>query len=505
MRKTRRTIEIIVAVIAVVASGGIAGAQGFMGTIHHGAYSGPEVVARALLEPAGAAEGWGRIAVSDRTEDGMVVRHASVLVFGLDPDSAYTAVIDGEVLIAFETDLSGSAELVLGPHAPAGPVPEAIPATDQLIDAAVVDGSGAVVLQGGFTIFEPHQPDAGVVAYRETIPLIDVSGGMAQGMAGVERSADGTESFETRAMGLEAGEQYRVVVDGVGVAILTADSMGYAEIELFSDSEDAPLPTSMQPVDAIGQVAWENAGSGEVLLSGSFTGDPNGGNGSGDDGGNGNGGDGGGNGSMGEEIHGRVAGFFGQGFLLQTGIMVVEVVVDEETVFENFSDLGELVIGTMVEVTGTIEGNQVLAETVAVIGGGHDGGSGDGSGDHGGGNGDHDGSGSQTATVMGIVVGWTFDGFVIQNDTASIEVVVTAETVFEGFADGAGIMIGQTVRVTGSWDGDSLIAAEVELAGSGSGGDDGGGSDGSGGSDDGDGGSGDHDGGSGGDGWGGWF
>ena len=257
MKKTTNTIMVIAAIIAVAGFGGVAGAQGAMGTIHQSAYSGPETIARALLEPAGAAEGWGRISISDRSDDGTIERHASVLVYGLDPESPYSAIVDGQVLAAFQTDPSGSAEFCLAPNAPAGPVPEAIPPTDQLIEAAVVDENGAVALQGGFTIFEPHSPNADVVVYRETIPLLDVTGGMAQGMARVERTADGVESFESRAMGLEPGAQYEVVVDGVGVAILTADSMGYAAIELASDSEDSPLPASMQPVDGIGQVAWE--------------------------------------------------------------------------------------------------------------------------------------------------------------------------------------------------------------------------------------------------------
>jgi hypothetical protein len=266
-------------------------------------------VALAGLEPVGAAEGWGRVAVSDMVLEVGLQRHLTARLFGLAAEAEYTLVIDGVTVASVVTDGDGDACLRMGSISDElPPVPDALPPAAELEVAVLVDASGAPTLEGEFVI-RNHGGDGGMV-YVERIRLEEANSSGSCGMARVARTESDVQSFVTHAGRLQAGVAYEVFVDSVLAGAVTADAVGHAALRL--STEDGSLPEGLQPVEDLRLVEWVDEGS-VVVLSGSFTGDGftggerqgdgDGAGGSGDrggdgggDGGHGDGGQGGGGG-----------------------------------------------------------------------------------------------------------------------------------------------------------------------------------------------------------------
>ncbi len=462
MKRTMINLVLVGALMVAVS----AGAQGLMGMIQQAEHAGPDAIAAAILSPVGAVDGWGRIGVMDENTSEGVRREARIMVFGLDPETTYTALADGVELATFVTDATGTAFIRLEDGDDGyDPVPADLPPAEELVSALVVDASGAAVLEGDFTVFTPGS-GPGSWVYRETIPLLDMTGGFAHGMARVERDADDSQEFSTRAAGLEPGTQYQIVVDGILAGVVTAGPLGYAELELRAPDDENPLPDTLQPVEDLRLVEWQLL-DGSVVLSGSFTGTQDGGGHDGDGDGSGGGHDGDGGAMV--SLHGMIAGFVEGGFLLQNGMGVVTVQVTDSTEFDGFSSLDELAVGMGVEVDGDLQGDVVVATRVELMdgdgsGGGHDG-DGDGSG------GGHDGDGGAMVSLHGMIAGFVEGGFLLQNGMGVVTVQVTDSTEFDGFSSLDELAVGMGVEVDGEPQGDLVVATRIEIMdGSGGGG-----------------------------------
>jgi len=353
----------VIAVAGLCAAGlaGQAWASGHARSVIRAQRASARTVALASLQATDGSGAWGRLRVADIQTNGQTVRRLSSFVFGLEPRRSYSLEIDGLLVTSWQTGPSGIGEVELTSPGEHAAVPDALPPADVLVEASVLDGDGTVVLQGTFAIFTGqvgwHEP-----AYEEVITLVDETGIGAMGMARVEHEADGEQKLETRAAGLEPGQEYAIVVDGETAGVVTADPVGQAGLILSTESDDHPLPAALQPVEDIRDVQWLDAG-GTVILSGTFTGSP------------------GGNGDQGQgmmSVEGTVASLTGSGFVVDSGGGSIEVVVTPETVFEDGLSLADIAVGDSVEVKGTFDGSALTAVKVEVKNGG-EGSGGDGS------------------------------------------------------------------------------------------------------------------------------
>ncbi len=384
----------------------------------------PEAKAIAALTPVGAATGWGRVKVEDRTEsDGTLEREVTAELFAMDPSSVYTVMADDVVLGQVTTDAQGWAVLKLeSPSDEHPPVPDGLPLVADLVSAAVTDASEAFVLEGSFIQVGDPWDDDGEMKYEEKIVLEDVTGIGVAGIAKVERKGMKQE-FETRANGLIPGESYTILVNAFVAGVVTADAVGQGRLSLEYPDDENPLPEEMMPVEDLRQVEWQDA-AGEILLSGTFTGVPD------DDDDRGHG------------FTGLITELTADGFTLEAGMGSYQVVVTDETVFEDFSDLSELSVGDMVEVEGTLDGDTIAATRIELKG--HD-------------DGDMD-------SYNGQITALAADGFTLVNGMGTWEIVVDDATVYEDVSGLEGLSVGDMVEVEGTVQEDgSILAARVEL------------------------------------------
>jgi len=258
--------------------------------------------AAAALTAVGAAAGWGRIKVEDKLRDSVAKREVEVDLFDMDPMVTFLIEADGVFLGFITTDASGWGSLKLetddNSHLP---VPSELRPAGELVSASVRDESDAFVLEGSFVGFADGEDDTTI--HEEKISLSDVLGTGAAGVAKVEREADGTQEFDTRATGLIPAASYSILIDGFAAGMRTADSVGQARLKLESPDDEDPLPSALQPVEDLRVVEWYD-GEGFLVLAGAFNGisndddgDDNGGNSGSDDGGNSGSDDGGNSGS----------------------------------------------------------------------------------------------------------------------------------------------------------------------------------------------------------------
>ncbi len=427
-QKVLNTAILIALMVAGIAVN--AGAGGRTRAVRHAQRATPAGVAIAALSPVGAAEGWGRIQAADISDGQQIVRRSvTVQLFGLEPSSEYTVNIDEVVLGQVYTDSRGWARLMLGlPGDRFPPVPAELPPAAELQSAVVTDASGAFVLEGSFVLVGDGW--MGRPEYVERILLDDVAGTGARGIAKVESEGDGDQSFDSRATGLIPGDQYTIIVDGYAAGLVTADAVGQARLHLEAGDAENPLPPELQPVQDIRQVEWRDA-AGDAVLSGSFTGTPD-------------------NGGDHRFYAGPITEMVANGFTLITEMGPFKVIIDENTVFENFASLDDLAIGDIVKVEGSLDGDTITASKVELM--------------------DHNDGGGDMDTFGGPITAIAADGFSIQNGMGSYQVVITPDTIFENFASLDDLAVGDIVKVEGSLDGDTITAATIELENHGGGG-----------------------------------
>ncbi len=308
--------------IALLLAAGVSaadqGAQAMQGVQQHNRYGdehqamADHVSARAALEPIGMVEGWGHAMVRDQiTTAGDVRRLVGLRVVGLDPETEYTATVTGTEglddaefnLGSLITDENGDGLLRLGwPETVFPPVPGDIPPAEVLVLARVYDLSQALALEGEFSVDWVGGSGPCELVYVERIVLTPTDDPRLKGVAKVTRTEDDVEIFESRACRLEPESAYQVLVDGIVAAVVTTDGVGHGELVLSSG--DGSLPAELQPIEDLRIVEWATS-DGQVILSGTFTGENMaGGHGGGVPGGSGNGepgqGDGGGAGHGGD-------------------------------------------------------------------------------------------------------------------------------------------------------------------------------------------------------------
>ncbi len=390
--------------------------------------------ASAALVPVGGASGWGRVAVSDRQTGHGLSRRADILLFGLAPSATFTVEVDGEVLAVLTTDALGDAGVRLGDTAhSSGPVPSGVPAAVDLTTAVVIGESLAATLEGTFVTQNNGAGPTSPAVYEERIDLTDVTGGGAAGVAKVERHADDCQEFATWGTGLAPDESYSVVVDGFAAGVVTSDASGQGSLELKSCSGDDPLPPEMQPVEDLRLVEWATS-AGDTILSGSFTGVSDQGDGEGD-------------GEAG--FTGLVTGFTAEGFLFQLGAREIKVVVTANTVFDGVASVDELALGDIVAVEGPFDGHILTATSVSV----------------------QDASGEgDPVKFKGTITAMTASGFLFQHGAKELAVVATEDTTFAGVDGIADLAPGDAVEVQGTLNSNTITASSVALEEDGNGG-----------------------------------
>lgn len=101
--------------------------------------------------------------------------------------------------------------------------------------------------------------------------LSDVGHRGAGGLVKLECKRDGRQEVHIRANGLVAGGSYRVLVDGGLAAVVVADGLGVAWLELESWDDSHPFRADLQSVEALRLVEWVDV-DGSVILSARFSG-----------------------------------------------------------------------------------------------------------------------------------------------------------------------------------------------------------------------------------------
>lgn len=107
--------------------------------------------------------------------------------------------------------------------------------------------------------------------HERWVVLSDVGHRGAGGMVKLERKRDGRQEVHIRASGLIAGGSYRVLLDGGLAAVVVADGLGVAWLELESWDDSHPLRADLQSVEALRLVEWVDV-DGSVILSARFSG-----------------------------------------------------------------------------------------------------------------------------------------------------------------------------------------------------------------------------------------
>lgn len=368
----------------------------------------------AALNAVGLEDGWGRAVVSDADPPSGTTRSVSVSLHGLTPRTDYTITIEGVDVGTVRTSTGGSAQLKLKNSGRGfDPVPEELPGADQLESVTVFDNSLAAVLVGSFTAIV-HCP--GETVYEEEIELDDVAGGDAEGVAEVEMRDSGYQGFKTLATGLIPGSVYRVTVDGLDVALETADAEGQARVCLEHPSEDDPLPDALKPVSEIREVTWTGP-DGAVQLMGSFTGE-------------------------GEqdcrELEGEVITITDLGFVFAFGSDEITVEVTPETRWIDSRD-HDLQVGDLVEVEGCFVEGVLVAERIKLLKEEHD-----------------------CERLEGVVVRVETGRFLLEVGDDVVPVIISDRTEFIRFGDQE-LAAGNVVLVSGCFDEDAFFADWIKL------------------------------------------
>jgi len=162
------------------------------------------------------------------------------------------------------------------------------------------------------------------------------------------------------------------------------------------------------------------------------------------------------------ELTGFVLSVGSQSFRIQPQDgMPLNVLVDQNTHWENLGSIADLLPGETVRVQGSYAGPDFQATSVELLGMG---------------GGDDDGM-----DLTGIVLSVGSDSFELQTDRAgTVDVTVDQSTIFINLGSLSDLQAGDTVRVQGVNSGSGFLASSVELLLGGGGDDDGGGDDGGG-------------------------
>jgi hypothetical protein len=270
--KFRRTALVILVLASVVLVGLNADAQNRRVPRGRTAPGAGDGIAYAALQAVGATGGWGRIVVRDDQNPDGVLRKVTVWLHGLEPRTEYLVVVDEVEIGTITTRPGGSGSLELKDvGAGQGLVPADLPLTDEIVSATVYGPSLETTLEGTFSSVHGHH--AGT-KYEEEIALEDVTGGDALGMAKVEMKDDDHQEFKTRASGLDPGQIYTIIVDGLTVGLVTADDQGQAHLHLEYPDDENPIPEELRPVSDIVTVEWYlgDQAPENLVLSGSFEG-----------------------------------------------------------------------------------------------------------------------------------------------------------------------------------------------------------------------------------------
>jgi hypothetical protein len=391
-------------------------------------YGLPEhVVAFAALEPAAEdGAGWGRVQVRDDDLPSGLNRTLQVWLYGLLPGATYEVVIDGVPIGTLTMHPSGSDVLKLQTHGGGHePVPEELPPAGELLLVEVLDETEAVVLVGDFSIL--RESSSSTTVCQETITLEDVASTGATGIARVEEKSSGEQEFMTHATGLVPEEEYEIFVDDILVGVVIADEEGQARLSLESPDADNPLPEELLPVcgsEGIETVKWKLGG--DVILQGSFTGvsdaeEP-------------------------EEIEFLATVVEEPGadsVLVDTGTELITVMVTPDTIFKKFSDLSELMVGDVVEVSGWWEDTDFIARKITL---------------------EERADEPEKVEFVGTVAEEPgVDSLVVDTDGELMTVLVTGETDFKNFGDLSELSVGDRVQVLGWMDGADLVADKIWL------------------------------------------
>jgi len=144
------------------------------------------------------------------------------------------------------------------------------------------------------------------------------------------------------------------------------------------------------------------------------------------------------------ELHGTIAELSESGFVVQVGDDFVTVLVNDETWFKNFENLDQLGVGYVVALEGCFDGDVLVAAWVHLV---------EGRG------------GLEEWVADGTVAELLEDGFVLLADGEEILVVVSDETVFEGYDNFGQMVVNDVVLVEGLCDGDKVFAHRIVRGG----------------------------------------
>jgi hypothetical protein len=144
------------------------------------------------------------------------------------------------------------------------------------------------------------------------------------------------------------------------------------------------------------------------------------------------------------ELHGIVAERTDLGFVLQVGDDFVDVAVTDETVFKDFESLEQLDGGETVALEGCFDGEVLVAAWVRLL---------------------EDDDVLEWWVADGTVVGLLEDGFAFEADGEEVIVILTEETVLDGYEDAGQIAVDDVVLVEGWCDGEKVFAERVMRGG----------------------------------------
>jgi hypothetical protein len=144
------------------------------------------------------------------------------------------------------------------------------------------------------------------------------------------------------------------------------------------------------------------------------------------------------------ELHGVVAERTDLGFVLQVGDDFVDVAVTDETVFKDFESLEQLDGGETVALEGCFDGEVLVAAWVRLL---------------------EDDDVLEWWVADGTVVGLLEDGFAFEADGEEVIVILTEETVLDGYEDAGQIAVDDVVLVEGWCDGEKVFAERVMRGG----------------------------------------
>jgi len=230
--------------------------------------------AAALLPVDEGSEGWGRVMVADRTHSEEITRDLVCHLFEMDAETEYTLMIDDIEVGKIVTDLEGEGWLHLQtPERTYPVVPEGLPAVADLLNARVLDGVLAIVLEG--ELLDMPSPPAGApeLVYLEKARLVTfLEDGTARGQARVARDVDEIQYFQTIGIRVEPNTSFRVEVDGQLAGTVTSNAGGVAELKLSTGDFGDALPNPLQPIEDLRLVEWFSNDDDSLALSGTFAG-----------------------------------------------------------------------------------------------------------------------------------------------------------------------------------------------------------------------------------------